>query len=1064
MPLRDASEVVATASISADADFGRHLLTPHGDRKRRAASPHATIRNHDNELLVGMVQDWIQNESKALTMYGPIGLWDTSKVTTMASLFQGQAHFDEDLSAWNVSSVKNTTQMFMGASAFTSDLSGWDLCRTKDMSSMFYGASLFTTNVSSWQVQPGAAVIDTFFGTRLIDDYAEQMPCWYTGAPCPLPIRLIGKPGTRKRLAPTFGLVTVDPTEMSTTKTYHVGGLYQIAPLQITAEEPFTYSLIDAPASFYINPRTGVVIATFAEDDVTIDRSSGGVANKEPWTVTLLATADSGDSHAVVEVYTMHVEDRETFDLVRGTQVIDERFRQQYVVDGNDESTVVAVGTPFRIAARRVNQNRTTLCRGGFDDITFSFKVLDTATGVRIDGSGLIITSSGELLGEFHEEETGNLTIIITATDGGGCDFQLEPFLLDVRQRDVDVPDFGPNGRGCANNGAPVDSSGNLFDGSFTSCDCSGIALFVGENCEEPCKAGELKDTQTGKCAMKWSPSKVIKGAAAIAGALIVLMLLTVGAVRYRRVRRRMRPLDFNKLKLRMIEGGVHSFQHADLQLSGRNLKPLELKRSSVVLLEEVGRGQFGAVWKAMLRKGASAGQPEIQVAVKIALDPSTDALAATATEDLATEAMMMAQLQEHRNVVSIIGVVTSGKPFMLVLAYCDHGCVQNYLKKRFVQGMTVPAAHKIDFAAQTARGMAHLSKHHIIHRDLAARNVLLASGKSISGLICKVADFGLSRGGCCSADLAPCDDDIAPRDDDDHEIFFYRSPCSPTEALLPIRWTAPEVFEQHLFSPASDVWSFAIMSIEIIQDGSKPFPNIKVNKDVVRHTVLGQVHPEPRQCKTDGALASLYNLISTCFAQATVDRPSFADLAENLEALVLVSVGLHDDDSAGSSPFALELLSHTTDAVWSRRGGPIRATQRSRSHNAAANGARPPRNLSMGTETMILELASTYEYPGSVRRTLVEQRTNSQEDLLSTSPKSLPGSALLDNDPQGARGPSFGSSTSTALTSGKSAPSKLLNFMVLRAATSTDSTGQHGRRSTDSTGQAGRRRAFASF
>jgi hypothetical protein len=226
-------------------------------------------------------------------------------------------------------------------------------------------------------------------------------------------------------------------------------------------------------------------------------------------------------------------------------------------------------------------------------------------------------------------------------------------------------------------------------------------------------------------------------------------------------------------------------------------------------------------------------------------------------------------------------------------------------------------------------------------------------------------------------------------------------------------------------------------MSIEIIQDGSKPFPNIKINQDVVRHTVLGQVHPEPRQCKTDGALASLYNLISACFAQATVDRPTFADLAENLEALVLVSVGLHGDDSPGSSLLALELLSHTTDVVWSRRGGPVRATQLSRSQNAAANDSRPPRNfnLSIGSETRILELASTYEYSRSVRRTLVdtlvEQRSNSQEGLLSTSP----GSVLLDNDPPG------------ALTNEKSASSKHLSFMVLSAASSTDSTGQDGRR-----------------
>ena len=36
---------------------------------------------------------------------------------------------------------------------------------------------------------------------------------------------------------------------------------------------------------------------------------------------------------------------------------------------------------------------------------------------------------------------------------------------------------------------------------------------------------------------------------------------------------------------------------------------------------------------------------------------------------------------------------------------------------------------------------MGHLAQHNFVHRDLAARNVLLSSG-----VVCKVADFGLSR------------------------------------------------------------------------------------------------------------------------------------------------------------------------------------------------------------------------------------------------------------------------------------------------------------------------------
>jgi predicted AlkP superfamily pyrophosphatase or phosphodiesterase len=82
-----------------------------------------------------------------------------------------------------------------------------------------------------------------------------------------------------------------------------------------------------------------------------------------------------------------------------------------------------------------------------------------------------------------------------------------------------------------------------------------------------------------------------------------------------------------------------------------------------------------------------------------------------------------------------------------------------DHLRKRVADGEAASAVHKLDFGAQIARGMEHLAERHFIHRDLAARNVLLTSGPSISKLVCKVADFGLSRAGDSAGKKEAADD-----------------------------------------------------------------------------------------------------------------------------------------------------------------------------------------------------------------------------------------------------------------------------------------------------------------
>ena len=80
---------------------------------------------------------------------------------------------------------------------------------------------------------------------------------------------------------------------------------------------------------------------------------------------------------------------------------------------------------------------------------------------------------------------------------------------------------------------------------------------------------------------------------------------------------------------------------------------------------------------------------------------------------------------------------------------------------------------------------MLYLEQQHIVHRDLALRNLLVARDES-SKYTVKVSDFGLSR-------------------KIEEEGFYMKLDTQG----VPIRWTAPEIFEKGIYTTKVEVGIF---------------------------------------------------------------------------------------------------------------------------------------------------------------------------------------------------------------------------------------------------------------
>lgn len=195
-------------------------------------------------------------------------------------------------------------------------------------------------------------------------------------------------------------------------------------------------------------------------------------------------------------------------------------------------------------------------------------------------------------------------------------------------------------------------------------------------------------------------------------------------------------------------------------------------------------------------------------------------------------------QALHHPNLVSFYISCTNDGILCLIVEYMKHGTLLDYLRQN---RHSLSLQQQITAAAQVASGMAYLERKCFPHQSLAARNVMITK----SG-VCKVTDYGVER-------LIDGDSNVGPE----------HSP----------RWTAPEAYEQGMFSIKSDVWSYGTLLYEIITFGKFPYPGLS-NEQVLRRIKEGSRIPCPRGCQQ-----KIYDIMMSCWSISPEDRPTFGDL-----------------------------------------------------------------------------------------------------------------------------------------------------------------------------------------
>ncbi|QSL65039.1 hypothetical protein MERGE_002344 [Pneumocystis wakefieldiae] len=217
-------------------------------------------------------------------------------------------------------------------------------------------------------------------------------------------------------------------------------------------------------------------------------------------------------------------------------------------------------------------------------------------------------------------------------------------------------------------------------------------------------------------------------------------------------------------------------------------------------LLQKLGRGAFGDVFKAMPLKGKLKNE---NIALKII--NKAKLTSQTHRRRIINEIYIHSSLERHRNILDFYTSFEDHQNIYIVTQLCSQGSLYSFIQTQSFLPLKENFVKKI--MKEIVSGLIFLHSHKIIHRDLKLSNILLDENS-----IAKIADFGLST--------------ILQNFSDEEPMTLCGTP----------NYISPEIIMHGPCGLASDIWSLGCIFFCLL-DNSPPFQSENISEALMQIT-----------------------------------------------------------------------------------------------------------------------------------------------------------------------------------------------------------------------------------